>query len=290
MNLLSIQDLTKRYPDFELGPVTLAVPEGCIFGLIGPNGAGKTTLMDLIFGMGREDGGSIQVAGHDHRLNSVELKQTAAYSGPEISYVGWGKVWKAIRFIRGFRPTWDDRYADELMKGFGLEADARIGTLSFGGKTKLSLVMALAWRPKLLVLDEPTTGLDPAAKQFLFQQLQSMMEDGTRSVFISSHELGGLERYADRVAVLHRGTLAAEGKTTEILNRYVRVHWAESQAIRAEGIWIETVQDGSVTAMINTQKITLNELETRGATQITSQRLTLEDWFLVLTKNGDVAK
>ena len=139
---------------FKLGPLDLTVPRGAIYGLIGPNGAGKTTIIDLIFGMGRNDAGEIRILGLDHVHDEVELKRQAAYASPELNFQFWGKVGKAVRFVRGFYPGWDDEYCMSLMKAFRLSNDDKIATLSFGATTKLSLLMALARRPKVLILDD----------------------------------------------------------------------------------------------------------------------------------------
>jgi len=163
-NAIEIRGLTKRFPRFALGPLDLTVPSGAIYGLIGPNGAGKTTTMDLVFGMGKNDAGTIQVLGFDHRAEAVQLKQHAAYASPELNFQIWGKVGKAIRFVRGFYPGWDDAYCAALMKAFRLGANDRIATLSSGAHTKLGLLLALARRPEVLILDEPLSGLDAVSR------------------------------------------------------------------------------------------------------------------------------
>src|SRR5215216_2225261 len=105
-NALELRGLEKHYPRFTLGPLDLTVPSGAIYGLIGPNGAGKTTLIDQIFGMGSPDRGSISVLGLDHARDEVAVKNHAAYAGPELTFLVWGRIGRAIRFVRGFRPTW----------------------------------------------------------------------------------------------------------------------------------------------------------------------------------------
>ena len=107
---IELRGLVKTYPRFTLGPIDLSVPRGAIYGLIGPNGAGKTTAIDLIFGLGRNDAGTIRVLGLDHRADEVSLKRRVAYVSPELNFATWGKVGKAIRFVRGFYPGWDDAY------------------------------------------------------------------------------------------------------------------------------------------------------------------------------------
>jgi ABC-2 type transport system ATP-binding protein len=217
---IEIRGLVKTYPRFALGPLDLTVPRGAIYGLIGPNGAGKTTTIDLIFGLGRNDAGQIRVLGCDHRTEAVALKRQTAYVSPELNFQVWGKVGKAIRFVRGFRPNWDDAYCAALMKAFALSASDRIATLSSGARTKLSLLLALAWRPEVLILDEPLTGLDAISKQQLFSELLKAVKEGERTVLISSHSLSDLERFADHVGMLKRGKLLLEGPTDDVVERY----------------------------------------------------------------------
>src|ERR1017187_8229251 len=219
-NAIEIRGLIKNYPAFKLGPLDLTVPRGAIYGLIGPNGAGKTTTIDLIFGMGKNDAGHIRVLGLDHRADEVALKGRAAYVSPDLNFQVWGKVGKAIRFVRGFYPGWDDTYCGELMKAFHLSDNDRVATLSFGAKTKLSLLLALARRPDILILDEPITGLDAISKQQVFGELLKAVEDGERTVLISSHGLSDLERFTAHVGVLKNGSLVLEGRTDEVVDRY----------------------------------------------------------------------
>src|SRR5208337_94216 len=227
-NAIEFRGLVKKYPKFQLGPLDLTVPRGAIYGLIGPNGAGKTTAIDLIFGMGRNDGGEIRVLRLDHRANEVELKRRAAYVSPDLNFQVWGKVGKAIRFVRGFYPGWDDAYCAALMKAFRLSDADRVATLSFGARTKLSLLLALARRPEVLILDEPTTGLDAVSRQQAFGELLKAVEDGERTVLISSHGLSDIERFADHVGMIKNGKLLLEGRMDEVVDRYRLVEFFTS--------------------------------------------------------------
>src|SRR5258708_26231195 len=167
--------------------------------------------------MARNDAGTIRVLGFDHRAEGVQLKQHTAYTSPELNFQVWGKIGKAIRFVRGFYPGWDDTYCAALMKVFHLGAGDRIATLSSGAKTKLSLLLALARRPDVLILDEPVSGLDAISKQQLFSELLKAVEDGQRTVLISSHNLSDLERFADHIGLLKNGKLLLEGRTDEVV-------------------------------------------------------------------------
>ncbi|HEY5041005.1 MAG TPA: ABC transporter ATP-binding protein [Verrucomicrobiae bacterium] len=290
-NAIEIRGLVKNYPTFKLGPLDLTVPRGAIYGLIGPNGAGKTTAIDLIFGMGKNDAGTVRVLGLDHRADEVELKRRAAYVSPDLNFQVWGKVGRAIRFVRGFYPDWDDAYCAQLMKAFHLSDTDKIVTLSFGAKTKLSLLLALSRRPQVLILDEPTTGLDAVSKQEVFGELLKAVEDGERTVLISSHGLTDIERFADHVGMIKNGKLLLEGRTDEIVDRFrVAEFFSDSgtQFQNRDGLIILKRSENRWHALLDQKGDSQNWLETHGAKQISLTRLTLEDLFVALAKDEEV--
>ncbi|MFO1489136.1 MAG: ABC transporter ATP-binding protein [Verrucomicrobiota bacterium] len=284
---IQIRGLVKRYARFQLGPLDLTVPKGAIYGLIGPNGAGKTTAIDLIFGIGHEDAGTISVAGLDHRRDEVAVKTRTAYVGPELNFQAWGKVGKAIRFVRGFYPDWDDAYCAALMKAFQLNDGDKIMTLSFGSRTKLSLLLALARRPEILVLDEPTTGLDAVTKQQVFAELLKTVQNGDRTVLISSHGLGDIERFADHVGMIKNGRLLLEGPTNEIVERFQLAEFFSddgSHFTNRTGLTVLNRDDNRWRALIDQQTDAREWLQSHGAKDLTLTRLTLEDLFVALAR------
>jgi ABC-2 type transport system ATP-binding protein len=290
-NAIEIRGLIKNYSSFKLGPLDLTVPRGAIYGLIGPNGAGKTTAIDLIFGMGKTDGGEIRVLGLDHQRAEVEIKQRAAYVSPDLNFQVWGKVGKAIRFVRGFYPNWDDAYCVTLMKEFHLSDTDKIATLSFGAKTKLSLLLALARRPEILILDEPTTGLDAVSKQQVFAELLKAVEDGERTVLISSHGLTDIERFADHIGMIKNGKLLLEGRTDQIVDRFRLAEFFSVNGTKFEnrsGLTILKRNENRWRALLDQSSDAENWLQTRGAENISLTRLTLEDLFVALVKEEEV--
>ena len=291
-NAIEIRGLVKAYPGFQLGPLDLTVPRGAIYGLSGPNGAGKTTAIDMIFGMGTNDAGQIRVLGLDHRSDEVLLKRRAAYVSPDLSFQVWGKVGKTIRFVRGFYPGWDDAYCGALMKAFHLSDSDRVATLSFGARTKLSLLLALARRPEVLILDEPTTGLDAVSRQQVFSELLKAVEDGERTVLISSHGLSDIERFADHVGMIRSGKLLLEGRTDEVVDRYRLAEFftadgATLQSPEPEGLIILKWNENRWHALLDRNSGALNWLETNGAQQISLTRVTLEELFVALAKEEE---
>ena len=270
---------------FSLGPIDLAVPDGAIYGFVGPNGAGKTTTIDLLFGMGAKDAGTVSVYGLDHLRDEVAVRQQTAYVGPDLSFQSWRRVDRALQFVRGFYPDWDQRRCDRMLALFGLSPAAPIATLSFGARTKLSLVMALSWRPRLLVLDEPTVGLDAIAKQALFAELLALVRDEGRSVFISSHAITDLERFADHVAMIKDGRILFEGATDAIVDRYRMVEFMAGQAVdlgQQPGLRVQQHEAGRWRVLLDRRQTSVGALARRGIVPIAESPVSLEDLFVAL--------
>jgi ABC-2 type transport system ATP-binding protein len=282
---LEIRDLRKTFKTFSLGPLDLTVPDGSIYGFVGPNGAGKTTTIDLLFGMGAKDAGTMAVYGLDHLRDEVAVRQQTAYVGPDLSFQSWRRVDRALQFVRGFYPDWDQSRCDRLLALFGLSPADLIATLSFGARTKLSLVMALSWRPRLLVLDEPTVGLDAIAKQALFAELLALVRNEGRSVFISSHAITDLERFADHVAMIKNGHIVFEGATDAIVDRYRIVEFMAGQPVdlgQQPGIRVQQHEDNRWRVLLDRTQTSVGALAQRGIVPIAESPVSLEELFVAL--------
>jgi len=288
---MEIQGLEKSFGrSFKLGPLDLNVPQGAIYGLIGPNGAGKTTTIDLCMGMGREAAGSIRIFGKHHREEAVAVKEEIGYVSPDINYEAWGKIHRLLRYVRKFYPNWDDAYCAELMKKLELDPADSIKGLSFGNKIKLGLVVALSHRPKLLLLDEPTIGLDAVSKQQIFSELLAAVRDSDRTVLISSHGLADLERFADTIGFIRDGKLLLEGATDEIVQRYALCDYAcpnEDPPVRA-GFIVQSSGDGRVRAVVDRSSNLAGWLAENGLEELSVHPMTLEELFVALAteENG----
>jgi ABC-2 type transport system ATP-binding protein len=294
MNDLAIElhGLKKSYFPFQLGPLDLTVPRGAIYALIGPNGAGKTTALDLILGLAQSDAGDIRVFGLDHQRDTVAIKRRAGYVGPELNFQAWGKVGRAIRFVRGFYPDWDDGYCAGLMKAFHLAEGDRIAALSFGAKTKLSLLLALSHRPELLLLDEPTTGLDAVSKQQVFAELLKTVEHGERTVLISSHGLADIERFADHVALIKDGQLLLHGRMDEVVDRFRLAEFflEDGKELPFRDGFIVLKRDANRWQAVLDQKQGVSGwLQGLGAQQLSLTPMTLEDLFIALVREKEAA-
>lgn len=283
---IQIRGLRKHYPGFNLGPINLDVPRGSIFGFVGPNGAGKSTTIDLMFGMGRADAGSVRMLGLDSVANEVAVKTRAAYVGPELEYANWGKIHKAIRFVRGFYPgTWDDTYCQQLLDRFQLNPNDKIATLSFGSRTKLALVIALSRRPELLVLDEPTTGLDAIAKRELFAALLELVEDADHTILISSHNLSDLERFADHVAIINDGLILHAGPMDKVIEPFCIADFTLAQdkpLASGKGVTVIKRQGNRGRALVDRKLDGMEKLTAAGARDVTHSTVNLEELFISL--------
>jgi ABC-2 type transport system ATP-binding protein len=289
-NAIEIRGLEKSFPKFKLGPLDLSVPRGAIYGFVGRNGSGKTTTMDLMFGMGDADAGSITVNGLDHRRDEIEFKRRVGYVTPDLSFGIWGTVGKAIRFVRDFYPNWDSDYCDKLMAAFDLDAKDAIVTLSFGAKTKLNLLVALAHRPEVLILDEPTTGLDAISRKRVFEELLKSVQGGGRTVFISSHGLADLERFADHVGFIKDGCLLLEGRTDEVVERFRQIDFEAPTGFEVgdiEGCHVIRQDGDRSRALIDRSVADWGKLTADGIKELANVPVTLEEMFVAIMQEDN---
>jgi ABC-2 type transport system ATP-binding protein len=169
-----------------LRDVSLYVPRGGVFGLVGENGAGKTTLIKHILGLFRAEGGTVRVFDRDPVADSVEVLGRIGYLSEQPELPGWMRVDELMRYTRAFYPKWDSQYAEKMRAQFGLDPAARLKTLSKGQQAKAGLLIAQAHRPDLLLLDEPSSGLDPIVRHDILEAVIGTVADEGRTVFFSS--------------------------------------------------------------------------------------------------------
>jgi ABC-2 type transport system ATP-binding protein len=285
---IEVRNLEKHFPGFHLGPLSLTVPRGAIYGLIGPNGAGKSTTIDLLLGMGAPDAGQMRLLGMDPVHQEVEIKRRLAYVSPELNYASWGKVGRAVQFVRGFYPDWDQARCDRLLTEFRMGAEDKIATLSFGARTKLSLVLALSRQPDLIVLDEPTVGLDALSRQQLYTELLAVVQAEQRTVLLSSHNLADIERFGDHVGMIKEGKLLLEGRMDAVVDQHRLVDFETPEPFvwsARQGFRLVSQEPGRCRALVALEPGWRQWLEGRGARQIAETPMTLEELFLALMKN-----
>jgi ABC-type multidrug transport system ATPase subunit len=201
--------LTRRFGGTTaLDSVSLSLSRGAVYGLVGANGAGKTTLIKHLLGLLQAQNGSVRVFGLDPVSDPVAVLSRIGYLSEENDLPGWMRVDELIRYSRAFYPGWDDAYAEELRRAFALDPAAKIKTLSKGQKARAGLLIALAYRPELLVLDEPSSGLDPIVRRDILGAVIRTIADEGRTVLFSSHLLEEVEQVADHVTMISHGRIA----------------------------------------------------------------------------------
>ncbi len=213
-----------------LAGATLAVPRGGVFGLIGVNGSGKTTLIKHVLGLLRPQEGTVCTFGIDPVADPVSVLKRIGYLSEENDLPGWMRVGELFRYVAAFYPDWDARFAEELRQRFALDAGAKVAGLSRGQKARAGLVTALAHRPELLVLDEPSSGLDPLVRRDILGAVVRTVAEEGRTVLFSSHLLDEVERVADRVAILNAGRVVYSATVEEFAERHRRLTLRFSEA------------------------------------------------------------
>jgi ABC-2 type transport system ATP-binding protein len=206
-----------------LNDVTFRVSRGCVFGLVGENGAGKSTLIKHLLGLWRAETGCVKVFGMDPVAEPAAVLGRIGYLSEQPDLPGWMRVGELLRYTQAFYPRWDTTYAAQLLGQFGLDLDARIRTLSKGQRARLGLIAAEAHRPELLILDEPSSGLDPIVRRDILEAIIRTVTDEGRTVIFSSHLLDEVERVSDHLALLHHGTLRLCAPLDDIKARHRRL-------------------------------------------------------------------
>jgi ABC-2 type transport system ATP-binding protein len=204
--------------------LNLTVAPGRITAFLGLNGAGKSTTIRMLLGMIRPTEGSGTVLGKriDDVRASLDLRRHVAYVSEDKRLYGYMTVEQLIRFTSSFYPDWRPDVVTTLLKQYGLPSDRKIRSLSKGMRTKLALLVALARRPELLILDEPSEGLDPVGIEDLLQALVTQCAEGT-AVFFSSHQIAEVERVADQVCILHQGRLVMDASLDDLRLSYRQI-------------------------------------------------------------------
>ncbi len=222
--VVEISAVSRRFGSkLALDKVSLTIPTGCVLGLVGENGAGKTTLIKHVLGLLRAEAGKVRVFGLDPAANPVQVLAQIGYLSEEPDLPGWMRVHELLRYVEAFYPTWDASYAQSLREQFALDPNTRIRALSKGQRARVGLIAALAYRPALLVLDEPSSGLDPIVRRDILTAIIRTIADEGRTVLFSSHLLSEVERVSDRIAMLKGGRIVFSANLADIKQSYHRV-------------------------------------------------------------------
>ena len=221
-DIVTALDVVKRFRNvLVLDGMNLAIPEGSIFGLAGPNGAGKTTTTKIIMNILRPTAGHVQVMGIDSRALGPEALANIGYVSENQELPGWMTVEYLLAYLKPFYRRWDDTHARQLVRQFNLPLNRQLRHLSRGMRMKVALTASIAYRPRLLIMDEPFTGLDPLVRDDLINGLLEKAREAT--VLISSHDLGEIESFASHIAYLDQGRLQFSERLSSLRARFREV-------------------------------------------------------------------
>lgn len=284
--IIEIDRVTRQFDTkFALNDVSLSVPRGGVFGLIGGNGAGKTTMIKHILGLLKAQQGSVRVFGLDPVQNPIGTLGRIGYLSEDRDLPDWMQVGELIRYTQAFYPGWDEKFAEELRQAFDLDARAVIKNLSRGQRARAGLLVALAHRPELLVLDEPSSGLDPVVRRDILGAIIRTIADEGRTVLFSSHLLDEVERVADRVAIIHEGRIVLTAAMDEIKDRHRRLTLRFNESVdrppNLVGTLSSTGAGAEWTYVCSGESRQLRHAaEALGATVVDDAALTLDEIFV----------
>jgi ABC-2 type transport system ATP-binding protein len=286
MNELAIQleNVSKHFNYFDLNNINLTLPKGQIMGFVGANGAGKSTTIRIIMGLMQADSGKTTVLGQEMPKLQAQVKHNVGYSSEEMKLYGGKDLGWHMEFIKSIYPGWDDNYANELLHRFDLNLEQKIKQFSKGQHIKAQLLLVLARKPKLLVLDEPTTGLDPMARQEVNNELALILKDEERTVLFSSHNTADVEKISDQITFIDRGSIIdTNDKETFLENwRRIQVELPSNHPMVLMGNIVQIEQDGRLASVISNQfyPSILEAYQQQNIKVLAVENMSLEEIFL----------
>lgn len=295
MAMIQIDNLHKRFPKVEaVNGLTLSVPEGQVTAFLGPNGAGKTTTIKCLLNLHQPDSGSATVLGCDSRkLGAAQFAQLG-YVSENMELPLWMTVQQLLDYCRPLYPQWDKAFETRLLKQFDLPLRSKLKDLSRGMRMKAALLSSLAYRPKLVVLDEPFSGLDPLVRDEFIRGLLELTEEEGWTVFVSSHDIEEVQRLADRIAIINRGGLALDETSESLQARFRSVEVVLPDEARVPpqlpSEWLHTEQAGRTLRFVQSQFLQQEALEASvravvpGTGSIDSRAMSLREIFVALAR------
>lgn len=222
--MIEVDGLYKTYPGFSLKDIRFKVPGGCIMGLIGENGAGKSTTIKAILDLIHIDKGNVKVLGRDMKKDGAAIREDI---GAVLDGAGFHEALRAReipKFMSKIYKSWDNHYYEELLHKFSIPMDKHLKEFSTGMRMKLMIAAAMAHRPKLLILDEATSGLDPVVRDEILDMFLEFIQDDEHSILISSHITSDLEKVADYITFIHKGEIFLSEEKDRIMEDYGIIH------------------------------------------------------------------
>lgn len=292
MTTMAIQceSVNKQYPHFKLKQLNLELEEGSVMGFVGPNGSGKSTTLRIIMGLIGQDSGKVTVLGNAMPQQQVEAKRNIGFVSEDMRLYDSQTIGFHLDFIKSIFDSWDDDYAAKLLKRFDLVKEQKVKGLSHGQRVKASLLLVLARRPKLLIFDEPTTGLDPVARHDVLEEMMQSMEDETRSILFSSHNTADVEQISDHITFIYNGSIVDSRDKESFLDSWRRIRMEVTDNFHIPDIaGIKDVKHSGHIAVVTVSDFNQQlqqKFEAAGHTVQGVERLTLEEIFLASVQHA----
>jgi len=282
--VIDVAGVSKTYRFFRLTDVDLRLEAGQILGFVGPNGAGKTTTIRILMGMLRADRGSVRVLGHAMPKAQAIAKADIGFVSEDLRLHAAATLGWHIRLVAAIYPSWDAAYAATLLSRFNLHPEQPIKALSHGERVKAALLLVLARRPRLLLLDEPTTGLDPVARHEILGELMDVVRDERRAILFSSHNTQDVEQISDQITFIDRGRIIDASDKETFLDRWRRLQFDVPAGMSVPALPGAVSSATSGRVVVVTTKAYGPELEAAvqraGLAVREVQRMTLEEIFV----------
>ena len=255
MSILEVKNITKEYPSFKLDGVSFNIEEGSICGFIGRNGAGKTTTLKGIMGLIHLNSGEIKVFGRDIYEHEAENRQEMGFTLAETMFFPDAKIGNLTKVTSKFYPNWNQDTYEKLCKRFLLDQNKKVKELSSGMKVKYNLAVALSHGAKLLILDEPTSGIDPVSRDEILDIFKMIVKEGKRSILFSTHITSDLDKCADHIVYIKKGKIISSKTKEDFINDYKYISGPMSEFDSVKDLIVSHKEDNEeFTALIPTDK------------------------------------
>lgn len=288
-NVVTVQGLSHRYGrKVVLGGLDLTIPEGAMYALLGANGAGKTTLLRLLAGIERVQSGVISLFGDSVRRMTLSQRQRFAYVAEGQELPTWMRLEQMEAYCAPLYPTWDAPLATQLRRRFDLDAKQKVGTMSRGQRMKAALLCALASRPRLLLMDEPFTGMDIGVKEELVRGLIDTSAEHGGTVLVSTHDIGEIEMLVDWVGFLRDGRVNVSAPLEQLRATYRRVEFTLAPGASLSDVrptsWLRVEQSGHRVSVLGAgiRKASIEKIVAGSLVAIDEHDVTLRELYLAL--------
>lgn len=284
---IEIKGLEKHYKKFSLGPLDLQVDKGAVVALLGGNGSGKSTLFRIVMNILQKDKGSISLLGKNMKENEVELKQKIGFVGDLLEPFGHLTIKELANHISYWYPTWDAEYYQYLLSRYKMDEKEKYGKCSKGMKKKAEFIFSISHHPEILLLDEPTSGIDIVSQRKMKEDLTLFMENGEKSILLSTHIMEEVKQLGDYIYLLDEGKIVYSFEKDDIYDNWAKIWVTELPEKIKVHPNIVHVANSPLQITTNDFQQVQQELESHNVTISHIQRLTLEEVIEYLVEKNN---